>query len=384
MSDNSFFQISKEQSRVKAAIVSRYFEVWANVMVSTQDKQGGKYGDAILYLDLFAGPGRYEDGITSTPLLVVQKAIENPKLRNRLMAVFNDKDESNTQSLQASLQTLPGIDTLHFQPRVYNREVGTEIVNMFEQKQLVPTFFFVDPWGYKGLSLRLINSVLKNWGCDCVFFFNYNRINMGLPNEAVEEPLNALFGKERADNLRAKMVGLTPAVRELTIVEELCQAIKDEVKVARNPSAQCYVLPFRFRSDTGNRTTHHLIFVSKDFLGYEIMKGIMAGVSSEQNEGIASFEYNPATERQPFLFQFNKPLDDLEDQLLAQFTGRTLTCQQVYEQHNVDTPYVKKNYKEALSHLESYGKIGATPVATKRPKRNGVTTFGDNVVVRFP
>ncbi len=57
---------------------------------------------------------------------------------------------------------------------------------MFEQMNLVPTFFFVDPWGYKGLSLRLINSVLKNWGCDCIFFFNYTRINMGLENELVK------------------------------------------------------------------------------------------------------------------------------------------------------------------------------------------------------
>ena len=71
------------------------------------------------------------------------------------------------------------------------KEVGKEIVKMFEQMRLVPTLFFVDPWGYKGLSLSLINSVLKNWGCDCIIFFNYNRINMGLHNEAVEEHMNA-------------------------------------------------------------------------------------------------------------------------------------------------------------------------------------------------
>src|SRR5207248_10024637 len=41
------------------------------------------------------------------------------------------------------------------------------------------TFLFVDPFGYKGLSLQLVNSVIKDWGCDCVFFFNYNRISMG-------------------------------------------------------------------------------------------------------------------------------------------------------------------------------------------------------------
>ena len=58
----------------------------------------------------------------------------------------------------------------------------------------------MDPWGYKGLSLRLINSVLRNWGSDCIIFFNYNRINMGLNNEFVREHMDALFGAERAAN----------------------------------------------------------------------------------------------------------------------------------------------------------------------------------------
>ena len=80
--------------------------------------------------------------------------------------------------------------------------MGEEIVKMFEEMSLVPTLFFVDPWGYKGLSLRLVNSVLKDWGCDCIFFFNYNRINMGLSNPFVKEHMNALFGEERAEEFR--------------------------------------------------------------------------------------------------------------------------------------------------------------------------------------
>ncbi len=97
MPDNNFFDVSKEQSRVKAAIVTKYFEVWANVMIGTQDQYGGRYGKRILYLDLFAGPGRYADGTTSTPLLILEIAINHPKLRERLSVIFNDRDEDNTR-----------------------------------------------------------------------------------------------------------------------------------------------------------------------------------------------------------------------------------------------------------------------------------------------
>src|SRR5271166_1268622 len=131
-------------------------------------------------------------------------------MRERLVTVFNDEDRDNIRSLRSEVAALPGIEKLKHQPDIDAGEVGDETVQAFQKINLVPTFLFVDPWGYKGLSLGLINSVLKNWGCDCVFFFNYNRINMGLTNEAVRGHLDALFGAGRAMGLRVALDGLKP------------------------------------------------------------------------------------------------------------------------------------------------------------------------------
>jgi three-Cys-motif partner protein len=150
----SFFDESRDQSKVKSTIVAKYFDAWARVIVSTQKRYPHK-SQNIAYIDLFAGRGRYEDGTQSTPLLVLEKAIKNPDIRDRLIAIFNDKDENNSQSLKEAVNALPGIRTLAHPPVVYSHEVGQEIVKMFERMKLVPTLFFVDPWGYKGLSLRL-------------------------------------------------------------------------------------------------------------------------------------------------------------------------------------------------------------------------------------
>lgn len=200
MTSTSFFDESKEQSKVKSAIVAKYFEAWARVMIGTQNRYRRKDNNRIAYIDLFAGPGRYSDGTISTPVLVLEKAIRDETMRQRLVTIFNDKDESNANSLSEAINQLPSIDTLRYRPQVNTSEVGENIVKMFEEMELIPTLFFVDPWGYKGLSLRLVNSVIKDWGCDCIFFFNYNRINMGLNNEAVKEHMDALFGEERANS----------------------------------------------------------------------------------------------------------------------------------------------------------------------------------------
>jgi three-Cys-motif partner protein len=372
MPHNNFFAESSEQSLIKARIIQKYFWAWAKVITPT----ARKFGNRLLYVDLFAGPGRYDDGTVSTPLLVLEKAIADPSMREMLVTVFNDKDPQNVGRLQAAIAALPGITSLRYAPQILNEVVGEAIAARFEGLRLVPTFFFVDPWGYKGLSLRLINSVLQHWGCDCVFFFNYNRINMGLDNPIVSEHMDALFGHERAETLRGQLARLKPWEREQLIVETLAEALR--------AMGAAYVLPFAFKNELGNRTSHHLIFATKDFKGYEIMKEIMVKESSERHQGVGSFEYSPASDQFPILAELVRPVDELEDKLLKDFAGRTLSMYDVFRQNCVGTPYIKSNYKRALTNLEAQSKIKADPPSSERPKRRGEVTFGDNVLVTFP
>ncbi|MBC1194279.1 three-Cys-motif partner protein TcmP [Microcystis aeruginosa BLCCF158] len=373
MTKNSLFNEQKEQSLIKARIVEKYFWAWAKVIISKV--KGSSSVQKIAYVDLFAGAGRYKDGSKSTPVKVLETAIADPDMRNMLVSIFNDADVEKVNSLQQAIDSIPGIENLKYRPQISKYEVGEDIVKTFQSMKLVPTLFFVDPWGYKGLSLQLVNSVVKDWGCDCIFFFNYNRINMGLNNDAVKEHINALFGQVGADQLRKRLktFTLTPQERELTVVEYICEALKE--------MGGKYVLPFRFRHEMGNRTSHHLIFVSKHPKGYEIMKEIMAKESSEQTQGVPSFEYNPATLQQPLLFELTRPLDQLESMLLDNFSGKTMTMAEIYDQHHVGKPYIKKNYKTALSNLESQGKITVHSTEDKK-RRKG--TFADGLKVTFP
>jgi len=370
----AFFTEQAEQSEVKTAIVAKYFKQWAKVIIGYLKKE--KKDCRIAYIDLFAGPGRYEDGAKSTPLFILEQAIGEPDLCANLATLFNDREPENTSTLVKAINELPGIEKLEHKPEVNTEEVGEEIVKMFEEMNLVPTLFFVDPWGYKGLSLRLINSVMKDWACECIFFFNYNRINMGLANDVVVEHMDALFGKERGADLRKRLEPLDPDERELTIVEEICAALEE--------MGGEYTLPFGFKNSKGTRTKHHLIFVSKHKLGYKIMKGVMATESSGTEQGVPTFEYSPATQRQRRLFELSRPLDDLEGMLLEAFAGQTRTMNEIYEAHNYGRRYIDKNYKAVLTKMEMAGKITGNPSFEKRPKRNGEVTCADHVSFTFP
>ena len=371
-----FFDESTAQSKMKALLVSKYFQPWAKVMVGLQ-KRYPHHTQRIAYIDLFAGPGRYKDGASSTPLLILETALKNCDISERLVTIFNDKDENHVETLQREIGQLEGANKLKYSPIFMNIEVGEQIAEEFSKIKLVPTLFFVDPWGYKGLSIDLLYSLLKDFGSDGFFFFNYNRINMGLNNPKIEDHMISLFGQDRLKHLQDIVQNLDPTEKEFAIVNEIGMALK--------ALGAKFVLPFRFKNDRGTRTSHHLFFVSKHVLGYTIMKEIMACHSSDHFRGVASFEFNPVTNRNyKLLFDYNQTPDNLPDSLLRSFAGQTLTIEQVFSKNHIGTPFVKSNYKSAVLLLEEEGKVTLNPPRQRRRKYKGNFTVGEKVKISFP
>ena len=359
-----FFKKPLEQSKVKSQIVAKYFDAWANIITS--------HAENVSYVDLFAGQGYYEDGTESTPLLVLKKGIEKPKIGQKLLTEFNDQQAEYVESLRKAVLELKGIERLPNAPKFSNIKISKEIVERYGQKNLPPTLFFLDPWGYKGVSLDLIKVAIKDWASECVLFFNYKRINMDLQKASVDKNINGLFGKERADRLRARMAGMQPYRREETIIQEFCDALRD--------MGGKYTLPFCFRDRKRDRTSHYLIHTSKDALGYGLMKEIMDGYSIKDADGVPTFAFDPKNQ---LTLNFNQPLKELGEQLTRHFGGRTLKAGDIYKEHQPLTRFTKRNYKDALLTLEDEGRIEADVPAESRPIRNGKRTLGDRRIVSF-
>jgi three-Cys-motif partner protein len=104
--------------------------------------------------------------------------------------------------------------------------VGPSLVAQLE-RPLVPTFAFIDPCAYKGLSLGLVNAVIKDWACECLFFFNYNRINPGISKPAVAQHMAALFGREHLAALRKAVFERSPRERERLVMAAVTEAVQE-------------------------------------------------------------------------------------------------------------------------------------------------------------
>ena len=95
MATDKFFEEIAEQSLIKTSIVTKYFSVWAKIIVRQRIRYGA---ERIGYFDLFCGPGRYKDGTPSSPLVVLETAVANPDLRKHLVTFFIDEKQGSHQT----------------------------------------------------------------------------------------------------------------------------------------------------------------------------------------------------------------------------------------------------------------------------------------------
>lgn len=360
------FTEQREQSSIKTEIVTKYFAAWSMVLGSRFEKIG--------YIDLYAGPGVYDDGTESTPIIILKKIIDSPKLRDKFVVYLNDKNLDNYEKLCQNISSLEGISSLAYKPVIKNDEVNYHTPEKFAFSK-IPCFIFLDPAGYNGLSLELIKVFGQDYGSDIIFFFNYNDINRALSNPLVEKNMKQLFGEEHYISLVKKIEGVSGQERESIIVNEMSEAIRD-IGIE-------YVLPFRFKAEGKNRTSHYIIFASKKVIGFNIMKGIMYNIGEKDFNGIGQFEFVPSCDKKGMQLSiidlFSTPFEDFKIELCKRYKGKIISMQALYNQDSPRTRFVSKQYKDALIELEQAGVISCDkPYAKRRPG-----TLSDSTIIKF-
>ena len=348
--EERFFDHPRESSRIKQKLVVDYFLSWANVLLARSQRVG--------YADLFAGPGRYKNGEKSIPVLITERVLHDERLTNSVRLWFNEGDPAYAAELRDNISSLPGINSLKHEPAVTERIVDKSLA---KHRFSIPTFVFADPCGYKGLSLQLIAGALQGFGNDCLFFFNYRRINMKLSYPVMDESIDGFFEPDRARALRGEIDVLKPRAREERVLDEIRAAIRG---VGGIP------VVFAFRSREGGGTSHHLVFASKHSKGAGIMKRIMNDCSSEVIEGIGSWEFHPKATEATTLPLFSR-LDEVYDRLLEIFAGRTLAFERLLEDEVPATQYTDSTYRDAVLRLEDEFRIEVEPPAPSRRMQAG-------------
>jgi hypothetical protein len=128
-----------------------------------------------------------------------------------------------------------------------------------------------------------------------------------------------------------------------------------------------------------NRTSHYLVFATKEPLGAKIMKDILGNESSWTEGGTPGYECSPKPKETSILDCLD-PVDELADELGTTYAGQVMTVAKLYLDHALERLHTPRQYKDALKRLEAKGRLRPTPPASER--REG--TLADHVVIQFP
>lgn len=125
----------------------------------------------LLYVDGFAGPGRYQGGEPGSPLIALEAALD-PKLSSRLQRrgmelifYFIEEDPARYRNLLSELNTLtvPSNFKVHPEHGAFENSMARVLDELDQQrKPLAPSFVFIDPFGVTGYAMHLVERIAKH------------------------------------------------------------------------------------------------------------------------------------------------------------------------------------------------------------------------------
>lgn len=356
MKEQNFFEKQTLSSKVKASIVSEYFPKYCSIIIKKH------VPEKIGYLDLFSGPGMYEDGNPSTPILIARNCMKDEDLKNRVWMVFNDKCYSEQLKKNFNKEFPEG--TFKYKPHFGHSTVGeSQEINDFIVKNTCkgrfneqPSVLFIDPWGYKGIETTVLSQFLSYWGNELFIFINSKRINPALENDKFEEPMRCLFPNSY-DKVKVD-------IRNKRTVSERLQFIIDNLGKEYEAllKSRVYYTAFKFQEEDIETTSHFILHLSKNKRGFDLVKQIYNDFANVGTifDGVNTYTFdvkkitNPVEE----LFDTNSEnIDALKNMLLEEYKGRTITSYDLFEEHQQNCLYSRSHYVKALRRLVEEGAV---------------------------
>ena len=349
---DNFFAVQKEESRVRTLIVTEFFKAYFPIINATFQRD-------IWYIDLFCGPGCYEDGSASTPikLLDVIDSFKDDAVRARLKIVFNDHNKDYTEKLRQHIQMHPVLPRLKYQPQILNLKASEVDLSTYTRGNN-PVFSFGDPWGYKDVSMSQVWSLVKNRGSDCVLFFNSDRILQDISKPANAQDFQQIFG-DLFEDAKAIQTDSTMSQRKkaeafLTLFSKnLYLTVQKEY----GNKFKIFVLPFYVEADDKEKTSHYIVFISKAHKAIQEMRKVMI---KHGNSISAELGYDSKDEMQISLLNRN---DDSSESIVK--TIKTIFSQ--YQQF-YGTKYTVASLSELMDRYEMWTMYRVLPYSLQEVK----------------
>ncbi|MGR3177772.1 MAG: three-Cys-motif partner protein TcmP [Candidatus Anammoxibacter sp.] len=350
----------KEHTRVKHILLEKYLTAWIPIL--------GKWNQKILYFDGFAGRGEYVDGPIGSPVIVLKVADRFGQRYNELVCTFIEKDIANFANLKSVIEREQSrlSNRAKIKIKLFNNEFTDAVEYVLETvKQnksiLAPSFFFVDPFGFSGISFEIIKKILSNPKTEVFFTFMVRDMSRFLDLDSNQETFSELFGTDEWKNIKHS---------SKNIEYDLVNLYREQLHSKANVK---FSWPFRVCSPGKVQTVYYLLHVSNNLKGHMIMKSVMFHQNDEGN-----FAYmgpiDSSMTKQNNLFDASD-IWDVKGFLLDRFLNKIISFEMLLEELSIDwknePPFMESHIRDALKDLVKENKISINRITSKKTGISG-------------
>lgn len=323
-------------TRAKHEILKRYLQAWVPILSQ------GKFPQ-IVYIDGFAGPGRYSKGEDGSPIIALRAALEQRiKINTKIFFLFVEKEVERARVLQEIVNSITC--PTNFRVKVAGGQMFenafADLLRFYTHrgKPLPPTFAFIDPFGWTGAPFSAVRTIMSYPSCEVLVTFMYGEINRFIGQPDQEANFNSFFGTSEW----RKGIGFAdPRVRNQFLHDLYLAQLRNDARAK-------YVRSFQMRNEK-DVTDYYLFYATNSLRGLQKMKEAMWKVD-ESGEFVFSDATNPD---QLVLIAKAPRFNILERQILDRFGGRETTVSAMEGFVLAETAFRETHYKvQVLKRLE--------------------------------
>jgi three-Cys-motif partner protein len=340
----------------KHEILRRYVQAWAPIL-----SQGNF--PHLVFVDGFAGPGRYSKGEEGSPVIAIKAVIEQPRpIKAKVDFHFIELDKRRSDHLATEIEALkiPNNVTTAIHGGLSFQDAFPEVWNTYARRpgrSRPPTFVFIDPFGFK-IPFSYVAKVLRAQSCEVLVTFMFEEINRFLSHGQQPDNFDDLFG---CREWRAG-INIEASKERVKFLHDLYQRQLTEAAGAN------FVRSFAMRNER-NTMDYFLFFATNNELGLRKMKEAMWRADES-----GTYTFSDATDpNQSVLFSAEPDRQLLTRLIVDKFSGVEATPTEIEHFVVREPPFRETHYKKVLQSLEEINKI--VPINPSVKRRRG--TYAD-------
>ncbi|QDH78732.1 three-Cys-motif partner protein TcmP [Echinicola soli] len=341
-------------SEAKVRLLDTYIQKYLNILSRSQH-----VADIYLY-DLFCGSGVYENGGEGSPVIFM-RAIKNMFFRNESVGIenssyhcwFNDIDADKIQKVEQYINDkklyYPQFGDLKISSKEYEA-ILPDVIGQINKLKREKAFVFIDPYGYKNISLNHIKKLLESKKSEVLLFlptqFMFRFERKGAP-ECLKKFIRELLPEREWPNSHTG----------IDFIENLKSAFRSHL------GNEYYVDTFIIKREANQYFC--LFFFTSHIYGFEKM--LEAKWQVDKNEG-RGWDFNANGSMSLFVDQVSQArVNKLEASLLSHLKiPRTNVDLYWFILHE---GFRTVHGNDVLKRLSREGKINVTPVGGEKTRR---------------